>query len=116
MGFAQKWRASREVQDLLSRIRHMAHVRRDGVEKVIPAAEVVRGDILILRAGDLVPADARILVADTLFAIEAPLTGEPFPVKKNLSLFSPPQPWPPEALHFGLEPRSALARVRQWPF
>ena len=91
MGFVQEWRAAREVQDLLSRIRSMARVRRDGTEQLIPAAEVVPGDILILRAGDLVSADARILAADTLFAIEAPLTGEPFPVAKT------PDPAPSDA-------------------
>ena len=82
LGFFQEWRAAREVQDLLSRIRRMARVRREGAEQLIPAAEVVPGDILLLRAGDLVSADARILAADSLFAIEAPLTGEPFPVAK----------------------------------
>lgn len=90
MGFAQEWRAAREVQDLLSRIRRMARVRRDGAETEIPASEVVPGDILILRAGDLVAADARLLSADTLYAIEAPLTGEPFPVAKT------PDPVPAE--------------------
>lgn len=83
MGFVQEWRASREVEDLLSRVRRMARVRRDGAEQQIPAAEVVPGDIVILRAGDLVPADARVLTADSLFAIEAPLTGEPFPIAKT---------------------------------
>ncbi|MFO1201502.1 MAG: magnesium-translocating P-type ATPase [Tabrizicola sp.] len=91
MGFAQEWRAAREVQDLLSRIRRMARVRRDGTEMLIPAAEVVPGDVLILQAGDLVAADARILSADSLFAIEAPLTGEPFPVAKT------PEPAPVDA-------------------
>ena len=91
LGFVQEWRAAREVQDLLSRIRRTARVRRNGTEQVIPAAEVVPGDILILRAGDLVAADARVLAADTLFAIEAPLTGEPFPVVKT------PDPVPHEA-------------------
>ncbi len=41
LGFVQEWRASREVEDLLSRVRRMARVRRDGAEQQIPAAEVV---------------------------------------------------------------------------
>src|SRR5947208_123454 len=44
--------------------------------RVLPAAEVVRGDLLLLEAGDIVAADARLLTADSLRASEAPLTGE----------------------------------------
>ena len=91
LGFAQEYRAAREVQDLLARLRPMARLRRDGTDCLVPANEVVPGDILILRAGDMVPADARLLATDHLFTIEAPLTGEPFPVAKS------PDPVPAEA-------------------
>lgn len=83
LGFAQEWRAARELADLLSRIQHIALVRRAGVELAVQASEVVRGDILLLRAGDMVAADARLIACDQLFAVEAPLTGEPFPVAKS---------------------------------
>lgn len=83
LGFAQEWRAAREVQDLLALIDRKVRVRRAGTEQLITTDAVVAGDILILRAGDLVAADSRILVADDLFAIEAPLTGEAFPVAKS---------------------------------
>lgn len=83
MGFGQEWRAARTLDDLADRIRLQVRVRRRGAEARIPAAEVVPGDILLLRAGDLVAADARLLSAESLFSIEAPLTGEPFPVAKS---------------------------------
>lgn len=59
-----------------------ARVLRDGREQLIPAAEVVPGDLLLLAAGDRVAADARLLAADGLEVDEAALTGESLPVAK----------------------------------
>jgi magnesium-transporting ATPase (P-type) len=59
-----------------------AHVLRDGKEMMIPAREVVPGDLLLLESGDTVPADARVLEAIELKADEAVLTGESTPVGK----------------------------------
>ncbi|MEK7326379.1 MAG: ATPase, partial [Chloroflexota bacterium] len=58
-------------------------VLRDGEEVDIPAREVVPGDVVLLRAGDRIPADARLIEAINLQADEAPLTGESVPVSKH---------------------------------
>jgi hypothetical protein len=58
-------------------------VVRDGEAAIIPAAEVVRGDLLLLEAGDLVAADARPVETAALRTSEAPLTGESEPVEKH---------------------------------
>lgn len=83
VGFFQEYRAERAVLALRSMTAPRARVVRDGRPMVIPAAEVVPGDILLLEAGDLVAADARVLEAHVLTANEALLTGESAPVDKN---------------------------------
>ena len=62
-----------------------ALVIRDGVEKRIAGAEVVRGDLVILAEGDRVPADATVLAAHDLQCDESLLTGEAVPVRKIAS-------------------------------
>src|SRR4030066_399076 len=61
----------------------MAAVLRDGKEAEIPSRELVPGDIIILRTGDKIPADARLIEAVNLKADEASLTGESLPVEKT---------------------------------
>ena len=82
LGFVQERRAGRAIEDLQSMIHSTAMVRRDGVEKEIPIEEVVAGDIILLNAGDIIPADALILQANDLHINESVLTGESFPVEK----------------------------------
>ncbi len=60
-----------------------ARVLRDGKTEVVPAAEVVPGDLLALEAGDLVAADAKLLEAHELTTNEAALTGESLPIRKK---------------------------------
>ena len=60
-----------------------ARVVRGGRSRVVPASEVVRGDLLVLEAGDLVAADGRLIEAAALRTNEAPLTGESEPVDKH---------------------------------
>ena len=75
------------AQQALEELRRMssprARVRREGREALIPAAQVVPGDILVLEAGDQVPADARILECSRLQADESALTGESVPAEKE---------------------------------
>ena len=61
-------------------------VLRDGAESRISSREVVPGDVMLLEAGDRMPADARLVEVHSLKCDEAPLTGESFPVEKSLSL------------------------------
>jgi Ca2+-transporting ATPase len=83
VGFFQEYRAERAMAALRSLTAPRARVVRDGVSRVIPAAEVVPGDELLLEAGDIVAADAQVTEAYALQANEAPLTGESLPVEKN---------------------------------
>ena len=83
IGFAQELRSERAVAALARLSSPRARVIRDGIALVVPAREVVRGDVLALDAGDLVAADARVLEAWSLRTSEAPLTGESEPVEKS---------------------------------
>ena len=62
-----------------------ATVRRDGVTRSVPIDRLVPGDIVELIAGDLIPADARLLQSRDLFVNQALLTGEPYPAEKQAS-------------------------------
>lgn len=83
LGFAQEYRAERALQALRRFVTRTARVRRDGHTLEIPAAEVVRGDVVQLEIGDLVPADLELEAAEDLATDEAPLTGESVPVTKQ---------------------------------
>lgn len=83
MGFWQERRAADAVAALLALIRNRAMVLRDGRPTDVPAEEVVEGDVVILRAGDAIPGDARLLEAKDLFVDESALTGESFPAEKQ---------------------------------
>ncbi|MCG3174805.1 MAG: Calcium-transporting ATPase 1 [Myxococcota bacterium] len=83
VGFFQEYRAERAVLALRAMTAPRARVLRDGHAIVIPAAEVVPDDVLLLDAGDIVSADARLVEANALLTNEAALTGESAPVEKN---------------------------------
>ena len=91
VGAVQEHRAERAVIALRSLTARRARVLREGHRVVVPAAEVVVGDVLDLEAGDVVAADARLLASHTLSAVEANLTGESVPVDKD------PAPVPDDA-------------------
>ena len=84
LGFWQEHRASKTMQSLMSQVQVHVEVFRDGKEVTIPIAEVVVGDLVVLRAGDLVPADLRVVEATGLMVDESALTGESFPREKNI--------------------------------
>jgi len=83
LGFYQEYRAEKAVEALKRMVAPMARVIRENRERLIPSKELVPGDIIILEAGDRIPADARLLDAVTLKIDEAPLTGESNPVTKS---------------------------------
>lgn len=83
IGFAVEWEAGHALDALRRSIKMQARVRRNGHETTLSAEELVPGDILILNAGDRVPADARVLEALSLQTSEAALTGESIPVEKR---------------------------------
>jgi Ca2+-transporting ATPase len=82
LGYWQERKAEREVHALRSLSSSVAHVRRDGTIRVIPATEVVPGDIVAVVGGERVPADLRIVEANRLRVDESMLTGESLPVAK----------------------------------
>lgn len=83
IGTSHEYRAQKTVIALKRLAPHSALVRRDGVAKIIPATEIVRGDILILSEGDRIAADARLLEAEFLRVNESMLTGESIPITKD---------------------------------
>jgi len=75
LGFAQEYRAERAIEALRQMAAPTASVLRDGNEVKIPARDLVPGDVILLRTGDRIPADARILETVKLQVEEAALTG-----------------------------------------
>lgn len=92
VGFFQEYRAERAVLALRSMTAPRARVLRNGASEIVPAAHVVPGDILMLEAGDIVAADARLFEANVLSTMEAALTGESTPVTKHTTPSSPDTP------------------------
>jgi Mg2+-importing ATPase len=90
LGFWQEHTAGRAVDALLARVKIKVEVLRDGREISVPADEVVVGDLVVLRAGDIIPADCRVVEAHSIQVDESALTGESFPAEKALdeSLFT----------------------------
>ncbi len=82
LGFYQEHRAERTLSTLKAMVAVRARVRRDGRITEVDAAELVPGDLVLLDAGDRVPADGRLLTAPNLEVDEAALTGESHPVGK----------------------------------
>jgi Mg2+-importing ATPase len=80
--FVQEARADAAAAKLKAMIRVTATIIREGQAREIPLAELVPGDVVKLAAGDMIPADVRILSCKDLFLIQASLTGESFPVEK----------------------------------
>ncbi|MEU1180417.1 HAD-IC family P-type ATPase [Streptomyces sp. NPDC005820] len=83
VGMRQEGKAESAMNALKSMMKASARVRRDGVESEVPAEEVVVGDVVLLAAGDEVPADGRIVTASALQIDESALTGESVPAVKD---------------------------------
>jgi Ca2+-transporting ATPase len=83
LGFVQEYRAERALEALRKMAAPLGHVIRDGVERSIPSRDVVPGDLVVLRAGDRVPADCRLTAAVNLAIDEAALTGESAAIAKT---------------------------------
>jgi Ca2+-transporting ATPase len=83
LGFIQEHRAGRALEALREMAAPVARVLRDGLETVVPARDLVPGDVVVLRTGDRIPADARVLQAVNLAIDEAALTGESATVDKT---------------------------------
>jgi P-type Mg2+ transporter len=82
LNFFMEFQARHAVEEIQKQVATTAAVVRDGREQELPIAGLVRGDIIRLTAGDLVPADARLLETKDLHVRESSLTGESLPVEK----------------------------------
>jgi Mg2+-importing ATPase len=85
LSFFQEYSASSAVEKLRAQVTVKATVLRGGESRSIPAEEVVPGDVVLLSAGSLVPADGVVLQEKDFFVNQAVLTGETFPVEKTIS-------------------------------
>ena len=83
VGMRQEGKAESAMNALKSMMKATARVRRDGIEAQVPAEELVTGDVVLLSAGDQVPADGRIVAASALQIDESALTGESVPAAKD---------------------------------
>ncbi|MDP3654037.1 MAG: magnesium-translocating P-type ATPase [Rhodoferax sp.] len=86
LDFVQAYRAGRAAARLALQVAITATVVRDGKPRYIPVFDLVPGDVVLLSAGSLVPADGRLMQANDFFVNQAQLTGEPFPVEKKLTV------------------------------
>lgn len=83
LGFVQEYKAEKALEALKKMLSPMITVLREGKEEEVPSRNLVPGDILLLEAGDKIPADARLLDVRSLDCDEAALTGESLPVRKE---------------------------------
>jgi len=90
LNFFQTFRSQRAADRLRAQVTPTATVRRDGAWRELPRRELVPGDVIRLAAGDLVPADARLLEACDLHVQQAALTGESLPAEKEALDGAPP--------------------------
>jgi Mg2+-importing ATPase len=90
LGFVNEYRAERAVEALHSQIRRRASVERDGQASEVDITELVPGDVVSLRVGDVVPADLRLIETANLECDESVLTGESAPAPKGIAAVSEP--------------------------
>jgi len=83
LGFVQEYAASNAVEKLRSQVTIKSRVLRDGQTQMLPSEQVVPGDLVMLTAGNLIPADGIVLEAKDFFVNQAVLTGETFPAEKR---------------------------------
>ena len=88
VGLRQEGKAESAMNALQSMMKATARVRRDGAEAEIPAEQLVAGDVVLIAAGDEVPADGRIVTSSALQIDESALTGESVPAAKDAETLS----------------------------
>jgi Ca2+-transporting ATPase len=88
VGLRQEGKAESAMNALRSMMKATARVRREGIEAEIPAEQLVVGDVVLIAAGDQVPADGRIVAASSLQIDESALTGESTPAAKETTTLS----------------------------
>ena len=89
IGVFQEQRAERALEALKKMSSPTANVLRSGKLKKLPSSQIVRGDIIFLESGDMVPADARLITSNSLKVQESALTGESEPSEKDADAICP---------------------------
>jgi Mg2+-importing ATPase len=85
LGYVQEHRSSKAVEQLQAMVETNCLVVREGKEVDIPMVEIVPGDIVVLQAGAIIPADIRLVLAKDFFVSQSSLTGESMPVEKTVA-------------------------------
>ena len=113
LGFFQEYRASTAVEQLKRRLALTCRVIRDGVERTVPVSTIVPGDLILLSAGNLIPADGLVTEAEDFLVSEASMTGESFPVEKKPGVIKPEAAISARtnAVFLGASVRSGTAKV-----
>ena len=112
IGYSREYRAQSAAEELRAKVQVHTQVLRDGVPRSVPLTEVVPGDVALLSAGSVVPADSLLLEATDFFVNEAVLTGESFPVQKRQAQLDVAVPLARRynCVHLGTSVRSGSAR------
>lgn len=118
--FVQEYKADAAAERLKAMISITATVIRGGQAEEVPLEQLVPGDMIKLSAGDMIPADVRVVAAKDLFVIQASLTGESLPVEKTEAVPLGDNPSPLELtnvafLGTSVESGVAFERARDWP-
>jgi Ca2+-transporting ATPase len=92
LGFVQEYKAERALEALKKMLSPTITALRDGQEEEIPSRDLVPGDVILLEAGDKIPADARLAEVRSLNCDEAALTGESVPVRKETAALAEKMP------------------------
>ena len=113
LGFYQEYRASAAVEELKRRLALTCRVVRDGLEQTVPASAIVPGDVIVLSAGNLIPADGLVIEAEDFLVNQASLTGKSFPVEKLRGTVPPETPVAgrTNAVYLGASAQSGTAKV-----
>jgi Mg2+-importing ATPase len=113
LGFYQEYRASAAVEELKRRLALTYRVIREGIEQIVPASTIVPGDVIVLSAGNLIPADGLLIEATDFLVNEASLTGESFPVEKQPGTVPPETPLAgrTNAVYLGASVQSGKAKI-----
>ncbi|MDE2511277.1 MAG: HAD-IC family P-type ATPase, partial [Elusimicrobia bacterium] len=83
LAYVQEAQSNKAVERLLAMVKTTCTVLRAGKEAEIPLHELVPGDVVVLAAGSIIPADLRLLTAKDFFVSQSALTGESLPIEKN---------------------------------
>ena len=83
LSYYQESKSGKAVEALNAMVQTNCHVIRGGIEQEIPMADIVPGDIVVLQAGSIIPADLRLITAKDFFVSQSSLTGESMPIEKH---------------------------------